>query len=104
MDPAWLSIITLAAQADIMARPGWLTTRWIVYAGEVSFVFYLVHQGTLLQVATHVGPGPLAALASVVIAACCAIVVHHLIELPFQRAILTHFPKLRIRRIAQTSS
>ena len=104
LDPAWLGLIILAAQADIVALPGWLSTRWIVYAGEVSFAFYLVHQGTLLHMASHFGPGPLTALASLVIAACCAILLHQLIELPFQRAILTNLSKLRKRRLTDAGS
>ena len=89
LDPVWLSIIILSAQADFEGRSGWLASKWLVYFGEVSFAFYLVHQGTLLHMAVIMGPGRATAAVALITAIAGAIVLHHVIELPFQRLILS---------------
>jgi len=88
LDPLWLAVIILAAQSDIAHRAGPLRWRPIVYAGEVSYAFYLVHQFVLLHLAVDLGDGRKTALLSVVTAAAFAIALHHVVERPMQRVLL----------------
>ena len=88
LDPLWLAVIVLAAQSDIANRAGPLRLKPLVYAGEVSFAFYLVHQFVLLHLAVDLGAGKNTALLSVVTAAVFAMTLHHLVERPMQRIIL----------------
>jgi peptidoglycan/LPS O-acetylase OafA/YrhL len=88
LDPLFLTVIVLAAQSDIANRRGPLRLRPFVYAGEVSFAFYLVHQFVLLHLASDLGDGKRIALLSLVTAAAFAIALHHVVERPMQRLIL----------------
>jgi peptidoglycan/LPS O-acetylase OafA/YrhL len=88
LDPLFLSVIVLAAQSDIANRRGPLRLRPFVYAGEVSYAFYLVHQFVLLHLASDLGDGKKIALLSLVTAAIFAIALHHVVERPMQRLIL----------------
>jgi peptidoglycan/LPS O-acetylase OafA/YrhL len=87
LDPLWLAVIVLAAQSDIANRAGPLRLRPLVYAGEVSYAFYLVHQFVLLHLAVDLGDGRKTALLSVATAAAFAIALHHIVELPMQRVL-----------------
>nr|NLI49994.1 acyltransferase [Propionibacterium sp.] len=42
--PAFLLLVLAAATTDLAGRPGLLTSRFLIYAGQVSFGFYLVHE------------------------------------------------------------
>jgi peptidoglycan/LPS O-acetylase OafA/YrhL len=88
LDPLWLAVIVLAAQSDIANRAGPLRLRPLVYAGEVSYAFYLVHQFVLLHLSADLGLGKKVALLSLVTAAVFAIALHHVVERPMQRLIL----------------
>lgn len=88
LDPLFLAVIILAAQSDIANRAGPLRLRPLVYAGEVSYAFYLVHQFVLLHLAVDLGDGRKVALLSVLTAGVFAIALHHIIERPLQRFLL----------------
>jgi len=88
LDPLWLAVIVLAAQSDIAGRAGPLRLRPLVYAGEVSYAFYLVHQFVLLHLVVDLGAGRKTALLSIVAAAVFAIALHHVVERPIQRFLL----------------
>jgi peptidoglycan/LPS O-acetylase OafA/YrhL len=88
LDPLWLAVIVLCAQFDLAKKPGILRSRPLVYAGEVSFAFYLVHQFTLLHFSSALGNHTRVAAMSLAAAAVFAIVLHHVVELPMQRLIL----------------
>ena len=88
LDPLWCAVIILAAQSDLADRRGPLRTRPLTYAGEVSFAFYLVHQFTLLHLATWLGDGKKVALLALVVASFFAMLLHHVVELPMQRLVL----------------
>jgi peptidoglycan/LPS O-acetylase OafA/YrhL len=79
------ALILAAASADLSGRPGWLLTRRpCVYAGEISFCFYLVHYAVIVLVARHLhGVG--AAGVDLVVSALGAALLHHLVEIPAQR-------------------
>jgi len=55
--PAWLGIIGLAVNRDVDHPDGVLAHPFLVYAGEVSFCFYLVHQLIMRNVQHMVGHG-----------------------------------------------
>ncbi len=89
-------LLTSAAVADIEGRRrGLLTHRASIYLGEVSFAFYLVHLVVLSLVAQLAGwghtwfgvRGALPLVVSLVACLAAAIVLHHVIELPFQRVL-----------------
>ena len=75
-----------AAQRDLLDEPGVLTTRALVYAGEVSFAFYLVHELVLLNVSAATGLSGWTADLVLVPAACLAAVLLHTgVERPCER-------------------
>ncbi len=88
MDPVlaavFVAIVVASAGSDVAGRRSWLTSRGFVYAGEVSFCFYLVHELVIVNVVPYVS-GPAAVVVDLVAAAMLAAVVHHLVELPCQR-------------------
>ena len=82
--PIFLAIVAGAATSDIQATPGWLAHPWLVYAGQVSFCFYLVHELVIVNLRA-VWSGPVGALAALVASAVSAVALHHLVERPCQR-------------------
>jgi peptidoglycan/LPS O-acetylase OafA/YrhL len=93
LDPLFLVAIVWAAQADIVGRTGLLTHRTAVYAGGISYAFYLVHQFVIAELALHVGRGAGVALLGLVIATAGAVVVHHGVERPCRRFLMASFGK-----------
>jgi peptidoglycan/LPS O-acetylase OafA/YrhL len=88
LTPLYLTVIVLVAQRDIVRPSGWLASRWLVYAGEVSFCFYLVHQLVIQNVVHLVGHGGVAvALACLAVSLAAAAFVHHAVEIPCQRLV-----------------
>ena len=85
--------------ADLEGRRSILRWRWAVYAGEVSFAFYLVHELVIMNLAALVGDGgthvqrvayPVLALALSTVA---AIALHHGVERPAQKWIRARWLK-----------
>lgn len=82
----FLAIVVWAAQRDLNAVGGILTRRSFVYAGEVSFAFYLVHELVLLNVSHITGLHGWAADAVLVPATClAALALHTVVERPCER-------------------
>jgi peptidoglycan/LPS O-acetylase OafA/YrhL len=89
-----LALVLMAyAGRDLRGRCCWMGRRWMVYLGQLSFAFYLVHQLALDAVLNRVAPltdptvlgaGWRTALALLVSLAGAA-ALHHLVELPGQR-------------------
>ncbi len=86
-------VVVMAAQRDLDQPTGWLTMRPFVYAGQLSFAFYLVHQLVGLNVFLGWASlrGVTRILVQFVIAVVAAAVLHHLIERPCERWIRTRF-------------
>ena len=84
LDPAWLALIAMATRWELEGRRSMLAWRPLVYAGEISFCFYLVHQFILLNLAALLGDGALTAGVAFVVAGLGAAVIHHGVELPCQ--------------------
>jgi peptidoglycan/LPS O-acetylase OafA/YrhL len=82
----FLGLLLSAAAADVTGRRGWLTNRWLIYAGQVSFAFYLVHELLIVNLRRGLAlDGFPAAVLYLVLTTLAAIALHHLVELPCQR-------------------
>jgi peptidoglycan/LPS O-acetylase OafA/YrhL len=82
----FLGLLLAAAASDVAGRPSWLTHRWMIYAGQLSFAFYLVHELVIVNLRRSLAlHGPSAAALYLAVAALAAIALHHLVELPCQR-------------------
>ena len=86
--PLFLAIIIWAAQRDIQRPNGLLASRPLVYAGEVSFCFYLVHEPVLQHILSRTGHGGVeVAMLSLIVTSAVAVILHHAVELPCQALI-----------------
>jgi peptidoglycan/LPS O-acetylase OafA/YrhL len=86
--PVYFAIILFAVHRDLGHGADWLSGRWLVYAGQVSFAFYLVHELVMVNLLHETGHrGWLVALESLVLSAIAAVALHHLVEIPCQRLI-----------------
>ncbi|MGY1779784.1 acyltransferase family protein [Geodermatophilus sp. SYSU D01036] len=86
--PAFALVIAWAAQADRAGRRGWLTHRWLVFAGDVSYAFYLVHAFVLERLNEHIATPAAVAALGLVIATALACLLHVAVERPCQRLLL----------------
>ncbi|WP_165354269.1 acyltransferase family protein [Nocardioides glacieisoli] len=92
--PAFALLIAAAAGADLRGTPGLLQHRALVYAGELSFAFYLLHGQVLFTVEQYVTlfpskpVGALYTLGTFLLAGLAAAALHHLVEKPAQRRIV----------------
>jgi peptidoglycan/LPS O-acetylase OafA/YrhL len=86
-----LTVVAKTAQVDLQRPEGVLAHTWLVYAGQVSFAFYLVHELVILNVADLTGLRGWV-LNPVALGASClaAVALHHLVERPCE---------IRIRRL-----
>jgi peptidoglycan/LPS O-acetylase OafA/YrhL len=84
--PMWLLLIVGWAQADIEQRRGMLTWTPLVYAGQLAFAFYLVHDLVILNLAywLHFHVATLCAV-MLVTSVGLAVAIHHAVEQPMQR-------------------
>lgn len=87
LTPLYVAVIAVAARLDLSRARGLLSSRILVYAGEVSFCFYLVHNLVLVGVRPHFGVGLPDVAVGLVGSVVAAVALHHAIELPFQRII-----------------
>ncbi|MEE3920629.1 acyltransferase [Micromonospora sp. BRA006-A] len=90
---AYLLVIAAAADADVRPATPW-RSRAMVWLGEVSFAFYLVHvlvMVTVLRLTGHWGTGlpgwrgPLAVLGFLVVTLALAAALHRWVETPMMR-------------------
>jgi peptidoglycan/LPS O-acetylase OafA/YrhL len=91
---AFAVIIAAFAQWDIAGKSKITTNKAFVYAGKVSFAFYLVHLVSLTRVNHSMVGLPIphlhivAQVVAFVVAAVVAILMHHLVEQPVHNWIL----------------
>ena len=86
---AFVVVVVVAALADLDGAPGPLTRRAAVYAGELSFAFYLAHELVIVNVKAADGLGPLQVTGlSLAVTVAVAVVAHHLVERPARRFLL----------------
>ena len=79
--PVFALVIALAAQSDFTGR-SLLRAPWLVYAGRISFAFYLVHQLVIVNLNRYLGGSYLNSALALAISVLLAACVHHLVELP----------------------
>ncbi|MGK5444344.1 acyltransferase family protein [Micromonospora sp. URMC 105] len=107
---AYILVITAAADADVRGLPSPWRHRRLVWLGEVSFAFYLVHVlviVTVLRATGHLGVGlpgwwgPLAILGFLAVNLMLAALLHRWVETPMMRRLA---PRRRPRpaRVAST--
>ncbi|GGM05134.1 MULTISPECIES: acyltransferase family protein [Micromonospora] len=91
---AYILVITAAADADVHRRPSPWRSRPLVWLGEVSFAFYLVHvlvMVTVLRLTGHYGVGlpgwwgPFAVVAFLLVNLGLAAMLHRWVENPMMR-------------------
>ena len=109
LDPFFALVILAAALADIAGRGGVLRHRMLVYLGQVSFGFYLVHELVIVNLAPHLPSGtPAENLVSLTAVGAAALVaamaLHHLVELPCQGAVRRRWARRRTRSGAAPTS
>lgn len=80
----FVAIISAAATADLEHARSWLTHRRLVYAGEISFCFYPVHEIVIVNV-DHIAAGLPGSLLALAISCGAAAALHHGVEAPLQR-------------------
>ncbi|MCU1675021.1 MAG: acyltransferase [Frankiales bacterium] len=86
LTPMWLVLVVRCAQADIVGRSSLLTSRPLVYAGQLSFAFYLVHDLTILNLQHWLTlPATLLCVVMFAVSATGAAMLHHGVEQPAQR-------------------
>lgn len=88
--PIFLVVIVAVAQATIRGRV-LLARGWMVYAGKVSFAFYLVHQLVVKETADLLGPGWASVGVALVVSCGLAAGLHHGVEMPAHQAIVSRF-------------
>lgn len=81
----FFAVIVLAAQRDLSGVKGILSSKALVYAGQVSFCFYLVHELIIVNLRHLVGTGWGVAALALVLSIAAAVLLHHAVELPFQK-------------------
>jgi peptidoglycan/LPS O-acetylase OafA/YrhL len=91
MLPGAVAVLCAAAGADLRGEQSWLTRRFMVYLGQISFCFYLIHQAMLHGV-WEAGLTGAAAPIALLLAFGAARALHHGVELPMQRLILGRRP------------
>ena len=78
-----LALVVWAAQRDLGGHRSWLTSRPLVYLGEVSFAFYLAHELVLINVSPLIGLSGWTANLVLVPASCLAAwLLHTCVERP----------------------
>jgi peptidoglycan/LPS O-acetylase OafA/YrhL len=104
--PGAALLLIVSAGADLRQEHSWMTRRWMVYLGELSFSFYLVHEVVLLTMVRG-GHGGWWLTLSLPISVASAMALHHGVELPMHGRILRRArannrmelsPRMRARR------
>lgn len=87
----YLTVIVSFVRLDCTRSMKFMRAKSLIYAGEISFAFYLVHQWVLIQSVEILGAtltaGGISFVASVGLAVC----LHHGVERTANRAILVRF-------------
>lgn len=89
LTPFFVVLLWFAAHRDTSSGSGVLGNRGLVYAGKVSFAFYLVHELVIINLRHFLGGGWATSAAALVTASVAAVALHHLVELPAHRALVS---------------
>ena len=86
MTLGYVAVLLAAVRADLAGRRSWLAHPVLMYAGTVSFAFYLVHELVLVNLQRHTPlSGGAGAAVAFALACGCAVVLHHAVEEPAQQ-------------------
>jgi peptidoglycan/LPS O-acetylase OafA/YrhL len=86
-----------AAGRDLRGEPGWLPSRWLIFAGEASFALYLVHELTILNLREVVPFEPWVNASVLVVVACvAAVALHLLVERPANKRLRGGAPSVAL--------
>jgi len=85
LGPVFAGLVVSSATADRAGRLGWVSRRPVVYGGQVSYCFYLVHLSVLYRVAGWGLPAAVYVAVGGVAAVAVSVALHHGVERPFQR-------------------
>lgn len=90
-------LLIVAANSDIRGSRSLLTRPWVVYGGEISYCFYLVHELIIVNLHHLMGqwPGWQEALIALTVAILAAAALHHSVERPCQRLLISRRPSMR---------
>jgi peptidoglycan/LPS O-acetylase OafA/YrhL len=105
----YVLVITGAARADVEGRRSPLRSRPMIWLGEVSFAFYLVHVfliKAVLRFAGHTGGftgwrGPAAAIGFLLLSLLAAAALFRFVETPAMRVLRSRRPTNPIRMVAR---
>ena len=93
----FLLLILHMAGRDIEGRPGTLHRRAFVFAGEVSFAFYLVHELVIVNLLPLLPGGALVqVVVMATVAVLAAVLLHLLVERPCNRRLRDRVPSLAL--------
>jgi peptidoglycan/LPS O-acetylase OafA/YrhL len=92
MAAPFLLLILHTAVRDLDGRRGWLRSRVLVFAGEASFAFYLVHELTIVNLRTVLPEGSVGVLAISAVAVVAAALLHLVVERPLNRLLRDRAP------------
>lgn len=103
-DVPFLLLVVAGATTDIANRQGLLTQSFLIYAGQVSYCFYLVHELVILNGNRLWASWPRNTVEAIaltvgvlVVAFACAALLHHAVEKPAQRFLRDWFATHRTR-------
>lgn len=83
--PIFLCVVLAAARRDLDNRPGWLRHRVLIFAGEASFAFYLVHQLVIVNLRRVAVSPHEDFLICLLVSLAAALALHMLVERPCNR-------------------
>jgi hypothetical protein len=100
-----LLVMTFASTRGLVTK--FLASRLMVYLGEISYSFYMIHMGVMLTLVRQdwvdrpwVVEGTV--LCSLLMSVCLASTLFHVVELPFRRAMVEWYDGRRFGSIAGT--
>lgn len=104
--PVFALVVLTFAKTDGLIS-SFVASRLMVYLGEISYSFYMIHMGVMLILVRQdwvddqwVVVGTV--ICSLLISVCLASALYHLVELPFRRAIVDWFDGKGMRSVFRT--
>jgi len=84
----FLIVLLVAGDRDLRKVPGILRDRRLVFAGEASFAFYLVHELAIINLRPHLHGAPwMRAVAITCVCCVAAVALHVLVERPLAKVL-----------------
>lgn len=95
-------IVSLAVRD--LARPadGLLTHPWLVFAGEASFAFYLVHELAIINLKDHLGSSAVQVPVILAVSLSGAVALHLLVERPANKRLRDRSQSVALQPVGST--